>query len=141
MIFALICDINLQFWHLPLFVNIRDVYYQKMKSFESCYGLFLLCLIICLHQSCGFVVGTNNQLSGAVYRNEMSRFLSPASVGVTSKVQQYSTSFVVPSSSSKSFRLFADVARGRGPPPRKAPKDDVVQVRATTFAGQRHAMP
>ena len=102
---------------------------------SSLLALFFLCILI--GQSSGFFVST----SLSCRNNNRCTNNSPSSTAIVLPTQAQ-----VPSSSSHRnhniFRLYADAAKpaGRGPPPRKAPKDDVVQVNGKVVESLPNAM-
>ena len=101
--------------------------------------LALLFLCILIGQSSGFVISTS--LPSSRNNNQCISTTRPLSSTIVLPSQAY-----VPSSSSHRnqniFRLYADAAKpaGRGPPPRKAPKDDVVQVNGKVVESLPNAM-
>lgn len=113
--------------------------YRLNRSLMMSYSLLaLLFLCILIGQSSGFFISTS-----LTCRNNK-RCISntpPSSSAIVLPSQAY-----VPSSSSHRnqniFRLYADAAKpaGRGPPPRKAPKDDVVQVNGKVVESLPNAM-
>ena len=102
---------------------------------SSLLAFFLMCILI--GQSSGFFVST----SLTSWNNNRCTINTPSSSSIV-----LPTSSWVPSSSCHRshniFRLYADTAKpaGKGPPPRKAPKDDVVQVNGKVVESLPNAM-
>jgi len=102
---------------------------------SSLLALLFLCILI--GYTSGFLVSTS--LSSK--NSKRCTINTPSSSSIVLPTQSS-----VPSSSSHRnhhiFRLYADAAKpaGRGPPPRKAPKDDVVQVNGKVVESLPNAM-
>ena len=110
---------------------------RLLNMSSSLLALLFACILI--GQSLGFFVSTS------LCSRSNSRCTIINTPSSSSSIVSPTPSWVPSSSSHRShniFRLFADAAKpaGRGPPPRKAPKDDVVQVNGKVVESLPNAM-